>query len=101
MRTFEQLSVQEREKALRASRAAIVENVISGVMEIELVNPITQRTLDIILKDAVEKDSPRLAALRIFLNRPILQEIDRLALVVAVETMYDESGNRILQESLQ
>ena len=101
MRTFEQLTVKERERALVASRAAIVEGVVCGILEIELVDSHNQRTLDIILKDAVEKDAPRLAMLRIFNNKAICKEINKLALVAASETVYDEQGIRVLEGRLQ
>ena len=54
MRTFEQLTVKERERALVASRAAIVEGVVCGIVEIELVDSHNQRTLDINLSKGLE-----------------------------------------------
>jgi hypothetical protein len=101
MRTFETLNIEERERSLRAIRANIVENVVYGVLDIKLVNPKSQEKLEWILLESARNEQPRLAMLRIFGYKPICEEIERLALVVAAETMYDSTGHRIIEENLQ
>jgi hypothetical protein len=87
MRQFEELNAEERERSLRAIRASIVENVVYGTLDLKLVHPINQERLELFLELSRKNDEPRLAVLRILNDKPICKEIERLALVVAEETM--------------
>jgi hypothetical protein len=99
MRTFEQLSNQEREDALSNTTAGIIYDVITGVLEIEFADPRNQREYKKIMKDAGEMDSVRAAQYGMFKHDGIRKEVEKIALIVCTESCYDKDGLVIMDES--
>ena len=93
MKTFEDLTTIQREKAIKNASYAIMEGLTSGVLEIELVSNDSQQALTEILTNAIKQDRPRIATMMILRNKNIRSEIERLALVVASESKYNEDGS--------
>lgn len=98
MKTFEDLTSEQREEAIKATTMATVENISNGVLEIELVDKTNQVALDRIMDASVRKDSPRLATMMILKHQGIRKEIERLALVAASESAYNDDGTISMKE---
>lgn len=100
MRIFENLTQPEQHKAIRTSLAWIIEGIVFGLVEVKLINPRNHDRLEHILLDGRKRDETRLTILRIMNNKPICDELRKLALVDASECKYDAVGCRILEERL-
>lgn len=99
MKHFDKLTYKEKERAIKASLLWTVEGIVYGFMDVKLINPRNQQRLDHILKDAAEE--PRLSTLRILINKPIIGELRKIALIHAEDSLYDKHGSRILKDNLQ
>jgi len=93
MKTFEDLTNIQREKVIKTASYAIIDGLTSGVLEIELVSKKSQQALTEILTHAIKQDRPRIATMMILRNKEIRSEIERLALVAASESNYNEDGS--------
>lgn len=66
-----------------------------GMLEIKLTNPASQKRLELILSKGRKSEQPRLIILHLMHDKPIRQEIERLALVAAHGASYDVNGDAI------
>lgn len=97
MKTFDELTGNQKDEAIGLAFSDIVELVRDGVVELALVDPISQKRLDLILSEARKTDSQRLIILRLLNDKPIRTEIARLALVVAHGAEYNDDGEIIME----
>ena len=101
MRTFEQLTILERSRAIKSSMCYLVSQIVGGVLDVELIAPRNQAKLKRIMDERWEMEAPRLAMLRIFHDKNICQELNKVAVIHAEESCYDNSGNQVRRENLQ
>lgn len=99
MRSYEKLTLKEKKRAQKVSLNFVVECIVFGIMEIKLTKPKLQIELNKILDRSINQ--PRLATLRILLNKPIVEDIRKIALIHATESKYNKFGDRIIKENLQ
>ncbi len=92
MRTFEQLSTQDREDALMDTTMWIIHEVITGMLEIEFSEPKNQKAFKDIMHEAGAQDSVRYAQYAMHKHEGIRKEIEKIALIVCTESCYDERG---------
>lgn len=95
MKTFDQLDTQQKEDAIGMAFYDLLNLVRDGVLELQLVNPASQQRLELILSKARKTETPRLAVLQLLHDKPIRQEIERLALVAAHGSEYNDSGDPV------
>lgn len=96
MRTFDQLTKQQREDAVDFAAYELMDHVAQGTLELTLVDPASQKRLEKILKDARKAESTRLVKLHLMHDKPIKTEIYRLALAAANGSQYDENGDAVM-----
>lgn len=97
MKSFEQLTKSEKQDAIDFAAHELMGHMSNGTIEVTLVNPASQARLDKILSDARKKESARLAMLYFMHDKPIREEIYRLALVVASESDYSDDGDILME----
>src|ERR1700722_7039961 len=97
MKTFEELTLEQKKDAIRYAEYHIIDSVATGVLELELVNTENQRLLETILGSARKKESVRLAKLYLLGEKPIREEIYRLAIVAASGSLYNRNGQPITE----
>ncbi len=96
MRTFDQLSLEKKEEALKFTFFELVTNISDGTIEVTLVNPVTQGKLEKILSESRKKESIRYAVLSMLADKEIRPELERLAFIAASGSSYNEEGNPII-----
>lgn len=97
MKIFEQLTKSQKQDAIDFAANELMGHISNGTIEVTLVNTASQARLEKILGDARKKESSRLAMLNLLHDKPIREEIYRLALVVASESDYSDDGNVIME----
>jgi len=99
MRTFEQLSKQEREDALNHMTDYLVYEIITGMFTIEFTNKMNQRVFNVIMREAAAQDSVRFAQEHLGKHPGIRSEIVKISLIVCGDALYDEKGNIVKDTS--
>lgn len=96
MKSFDQLTAQERADALLRAKNLLIAHLYEGVIELDMPNS----TLDKVLKDQL--GYARLKNSVDVLNRliagypPIQKEVDKISIAAAQGSMYTESGFAIM-----
>lgn len=98
MRTFEELSIEDRDLALANATADVVYQVITGLLEIKFSVPSNQEAYENLMDDAKTLDSIRHAQYGMLNHRGICTEIEKIALIMCVDSKYDNNGNMITKE---
>jgi tetrahydromethanopterin S-methyltransferase subunit H len=93
MKTFEQLTFEQKTGAIRFAEYQIVENVANGVLDLELVDADAQDLLESVLSKSRKTEQPRLVKLFLLGEKSIRKEIYKLAIVAASGGTYDKNGN--------
>jgi hypothetical protein len=96
VKTFQQLSQNQKEEAIKTAYAVIRDGITSGVMEVTLIDAENQKRLEKILKHAI---NPRMANLMISHALGICKELERLALVVATDIYTYTDDGQVIEES--
>lgn len=92
MKTFDQLTVEQKADAVNMASYELMTLIAEGTLEIQLVDPSSQKRLEKILSDARKAESTRLVKLYMLHDKPIRKEIERLALVAAHGSEYTDAG---------
>ena len=95
MKTFDQLTRQQKKDAIDMASYELIAHVSKGNLDVTLVNPASQARLEKILENGRKKESPRLITLHLLNDKPIREELDRLAMVAAHGSQYDDNGDAI------
>lgn len=95
MKTFDQLTKQQREDAVDFAAYELMDHVAQGTIELTLVDPASQKRLEKILSDARKAESTRLVKLYLINDKPIKTEIYRLAMAAASGSQYDDNGDAV------
>lgn len=97
MKTFQELSTEQREQVLENTTQYIIYEIITGMFTIDFSNPKNQRDYKAIMAEAGKQDSVRAAQYGIHHHPGIRSEIEKISLIVCSDALYDEEGN-ILKE---
>jgi hypothetical protein len=95
MKTFDELTTEQKDEAVNMASYELMSMIADGTLEMELTDPSNQRRLNKILFDARKAESTRLVKLYLLHDKPIRMEIERLALVAAHGSEYDDSGEAL------
>lgn len=95
MKTFDDLTKIQKEDAVAMAFYDLTNLIRDGVVVIKLVNPASQKRLELILSKSRKTEQPRLIILHLMHDKPIRQEIERLALVAAHGAQYDANGDAV------
>lgn len=95
MKTFDQLTLEQKADAISMAEYELIDCVSKGIIEIELVDGNNQKKLERILSDARKNDSQRLVKLHIIHDKSIRTELERLALVAAHGSVYYDNGEAV------
>lgn len=99
MRTFEQLSTEQREQAIKTALYALIDNLANDVLEIELISPEANECLQRALAKNRVFGNTRPFTLFVLSNKPVRYELEKLALVVASESTYNKDGSPIMSDN--
>jgi hypothetical protein len=97
MKTFEQLTTMQREDMISMAHYELMEHIASGVIEVTLVNPESQKRFETILRKG--RESRRLIQLYLLADKPIRDELYRLAIVAASGSQYTDAGDPVTKVS--
>jgi hypothetical protein len=100
-RRFDQLNELDREDALIGTTMYIIHEVITGMLTIEFSLPANQKAYREIMKEAGAQDSVRYAQYAMMHHEGIKSEIEKIALIVCTEALYDEDGRAIIDEPIK
>lgn len=95
MKSFDQLTTEQQADAVNMCSYELMTLIADGTLEIKLVDPSSQKRLEKILSDARKAESTRLVKLYLLHDKPIRKEIERLALVAAHGSDYDDAGEAL------
>lgn len=96
MRTFGQLSTEEREDAIVKAKNLLISHIVEGVIEVQMPNKIVQRDLDMILSDARKNENITLAKDMLTKHVTINRELDKISIAAAQGSRYDNSGSFLM-----
>lgn len=98
MKTFDQLTRQQREDAIDFAAYELMDHVAKGSLDITLVDAASQKRLEIILSAGRKTENTRLVKLHLLHDKPIRTEIYRLAIVAATGSSYNEDGSVFMED---
>ncbi len=98
MKTFQDLTNQQKQDALDLAFNELVDNATNGNLDIKLVNQDSNKRLEKILAKSRKTESTRLLKLYLINDKPIREELYQLAAIVAMESQYDDNGDVIMGE---
>ena len=97
MKTFEQLTFEQKADSIRFAEYQIVDHVANGVLELQLADPANQELLECVLSKSRKTESPRLVKIYLLGEKNLRQEIYKLAIVAAAGGLYDKDGQPSLK----
>lgn len=95
MKTFGQLTFDQKKDAIQYAEYHLIDSIANGVLEVELVDPNNQELLEHVLGKCRKAEQPRLAKLYMLGEKSIREEIYRLAIAAASGSLYDRNGKPI------
>jgi len=93
MKTYWDLSLKHRARAIRQARQLLVAHVVEGVIELTFSNKETQDLLEKSLNDARRNETPSEAIKFLMTDRRMRQEIDKIAVEAAIGSRYSDDSN--------
>lgn len=99
MKTFEQLTPNQRKEMIEVAAHELMGHISTGLLEITLVNPESQKRFEAIMAKGRKKESHRLIMLHLLHDKPIREEIYRLAIVAASGSQYTDAGDPVTKVS--
>lgn len=99
MRSYWDLTIEERAKAIKQARMILVAQVVEGVIELEVSNKKTQAMLNRVLGESRRNETPDEAKTFLLVNRVMRTEVDRVAVAAAEGSRYSNEGN-LLKEAM-
>jgi hypothetical protein len=100
VKTFDQITPEQRKKAINSAMYDLVNCISQGTLEAKLTNPRAQAKLESFLSKARKKESPRLAVLHILVDKDVREELTRAAIAAAGGSKYTDDGIAIREEKL-
>ena len=97
MKTFEQLTFEEKTDAIRFAEYHLVDSIANGILEVELVNPKSQELLEHVMSKSRKMENPRLTKIYLLGEKSIREEIYKLAIVAASGALYDKKGQPLTE----
>ncbi len=88
MKSFEQLSKEEKDTAIARAKSMLISHVIEGVIEIEMPNAIIQRDFETIIADMRKNENPSKAKDVLERHDAINRELDKISVAAAQGTDY-------------
>lgn len=95
MKSFGELTSEQQVSAASMAFYDLINMIRDGVLEIELVDPISQKRFVDMMSKSRKEEKPRMLVLRLLHDKPIRKEIERLALAAAHGADYGDDGEAI------
>lgn len=92
MKSWDDLTTQERATAIGNAKALLIDLVIEGIIDLEMSTADLQASLEAILTKSRKAESPRLGMLGMLANKAINAELNRVAMTAAEGARYDVYG---------
>lgn len=92
MKTFNELSKEERSDALIRAKELLIGHIIEGVIEIKMPNNIVQETFEKILADMRKNENVKHARDMLIRHVTINRELDKISIAAAQGSRYDYNG---------
>ena len=89
MRTFDDLTYEERIDAVDRAKDLLIEHVVQGVIKLKISNPMVQRKIDRILMKVRKNETPSLAKGMLIADRSINLELEKASIAAAEGSNYD------------
>ena len=96
MKTFGELTFEERNMAVERAKDLLIGLVIEGVIEIEMPNHIVQSQLERILSDGRKSENMKLARELLVSHVTINRELDKISIASAEGARYDNNGGLLV-----
>lgn len=101
MKRFGALTKDEKNSAVLDIVNIIVDSVVNGVLDMELSNKESHKELKELLEATRKEETPTLAKEKILGNLNMRKELDKIALIVAYDSWYSDSGSLIMDLTLE
>jgi len=96
MKTFGELTFEERNMAVERAKDLLIGLVIEGVIEIEMPNHIVQSQLERILSDGRKSENMKLTKDLLVSHVTINRELDKISIASAEGARYDNNGGLLV-----
>lgn len=96
MKTFGELTFEERNMAVERAKDLLIGLVIEGVIEIEMPNHIVQSQLERILSDGRKSENMKLTKDLLVTHVTINRELDKISIASAEGARYDNNGGLLV-----
>jgi len=96
MKTFGELTFEERNMAVERAKDLLIGLVIEGVIEIEMPNHIVQSQFEKILSDGRKSENMKLARELLVSHVTINRELDKISIASAEGARYDNNGGLLV-----
>lgn len=96
MKTFGELTFEERNMAVERAKDLLIGLVIEGVIEIEMPNHIVQSQFERILSDGRKSENMKLARELLVSHVTINRELDKISIASAEGARYDNNGGLLV-----
>lgn len=96
MKTFGELTFEERNMAVERAKDLLIGLVIEGVIEIEMPNHIVQSQFERILSDGRKSENMKLARELLVNHVTINRELDKISIASAEGARYDNNGGLLV-----
>lgn len=96
MKTFGDLTYEERVAAVDRAKDLLIEHVVQGIVELEMPSAIVQRKMNRILTEVRKNETPSLAKGMLIADGSINRELDKTSIAIAEGSKYDVSNQFIM-----
>jgi len=96
MKTFGELTFEERNMAVERAKDLLIGLVIEGVIEIEMPNHIVQSQFERILSDGRKSENMKLTKDLLVSHVTINRELDKISIASAEGARYDNNGGLLV-----
>lgn len=96
MKTFGELTFEERNMAVERAKDLLIGLVIEGVIEIEMPNHIVQSQFERILSEGRKSENMKLARELLVNHVAINRELDKISIASAEGARYDNNGGLLV-----
>lgn len=96
MKTFGDLTYEERIAACDRAKDLLIEHVVQGVIELEMPSAIVQRKMNRILSEVRKNETPSLAKAMLIADSSINRELDKISIAAAEGSNYDVNNQFLM-----
>ena len=96
MRTFGDLTYEERVAAVDRAKDILIDTIVQGSIEFKVSSPMVQRKFNRILTKVRKDETPTLAKAMLLADSSINRELDKSSIAIAEGSYYDVNNQFLM-----